>query len=57
MKKSIWKTKTFRAGLAMVLTGLGLILADKWSEAIPLIGMGVLAMTGRHAITKMEQSR
>ncbi len=49
------KTKTFWSGIASIATGAGLIFSGEKSEGIQLIILGVLAITGRDAIRKIEK--
>lgn len=48
------KTKTFWGGLASVLTGVGLIVAGDVGTGIEAVILGVLAITGRDAVRKLE---
>lgn len=50
MAKPLYKTKTFWAGLAGVLTGIGLIVSGETSEGIVAILSGVSAIFLRDGI-------
>lgn len=52
---SIWKTKTFYAGLALILTGVGIAVVEKdFSAAGQTILLGFATIFGRAAIAKAE---
>lgn len=48
------KSKTFWAGIASVATGIGLIVAGDVLNGINMVGMGVLAVCGRDAVSKLQ---
>ena len=54
-KRALWTTKTFYVGLLAVAAGIieGLFDED-WSSAVEKILAGLLMITGRSALQKME---
>jgi hypothetical protein len=54
IKKNLFKTKTFWAGLASIVTGAGIIVGGDVNNGIVMIGMGILAVFGRDAVTKIQ---
>jgi hypothetical protein len=52
MDWSILKTKTARAGVAMIVAGIATIAGGEWPAGLVLIGNGLAAIFGREAIKK-----
>lgn len=48
------RTKTFYAGLALIVTGVGLLVTGEQAEGIQTIGAGITTIFVRDAITKVE---
>ena len=49
------RTKTFYAGLALIVTGIGLMMNDQFTEGIQTIGAGITTIFVREAISKAER--
>jgi hypothetical protein len=49
---SIIKTKTFWGGVAMIMTGVGLVVTGDVPEGVQTIGAGIVAIFMRQAIGK-----
>jgi len=47
------RTKTFYAGLALIVTGVGLLVTGEQAEGIQTIGAGITTIFVRDAITKV----
>jgi hypothetical protein len=52
--KNLFKTKTFWGGLASIVTGAGIVVGGDVNSGIVMIGMGILAVFGRDAMTKIQ---
>ncbi len=49
------KSKTFWGGIAGIATGIGLIIAGSVEQGAAIIWAGIMALSGRHAIAKLEK--
>ncbi len=54
MKKRNWKTKTFWGSVATLATGIGLCFAGDYAAGAQTICLGLLGITGRAAVLKVE---
>jgi hypothetical protein len=52
--RSLFKTKTFWAGLASIMTGIGLIVNGELATGLELVAGGIVAITLRDGIRKAE---
>ncbi len=50
----LWKTKTFWGGLGTIVTGAGMIALGNKIEGVQTIIVGVLAIFGRDAVSKLK---
>ena len=51
------KTKTFWVALAAVCSAVGLAFGGEisWGEAVQMVVLGLLGITGRHALVKAQK--
>lgn len=54
MQGATWKSKTFWGGIAAIATGAGLIVAGDVVSGVQTITLGVLAIFGRDAVSKIQ---
>lgn len=52
MELGTWKSKSFWGGLAMIVTGIGMIIAGDTATGIQTITGGIVAVCLRDAISK-----
>lgn len=52
--KNTLKSKTFWTGIASVVTGIGLIVSGDVANGATTVVLGLLAITGRDAISKVQ---
>ena len=56
MQSGFYKTKSFWAGMALILTGIGMVIAGDVPQGIQTIGAGIVTIFIRDAITKVGNS-
>jgi hypothetical protein len=54
VKSTTLKSKTFWAGIVSVVTGVGMVIQGDVGNGVMTAVMGVLAIVGRDAISKVQ---